>query len=244
MALIAAHLDIIKKIQTQLLQGTSRISLLSLGYPDALITDAALKATLTPEQYSELIPVKDSEAILRWHGMGGMIPQVTNTQRLLSAMHLDAHYIDISPSRGIEEAVDLNHPLPTHLKSRFHLTLDLGTIEHCFNIGQCMMNVAGSVMLGGVVVHSNPIGFYDHGFFNFTPSFYTDFYGQNGFTIHYMKGLVGTPLSYELFDLGPQWRTQPLPAKSIVLVIAQRTEAKPIKWPVQDKYLANPGLKR
>lgn len=244
MALIAIHLELMRLARQQLLGDSSgAVSLLSLGYPDPLIAESGLDLLLTKEQRESLAYVEHPEPILQWHGMGGMLPRLVETDSLFKAMGFDGHYIDLHPSRGCEEAVDLNLPLPTHLRNRFRMVLDLGTTEHCFNIGQCMMNIAASLQQGGVVLHSNPIGFYDHGFFNFTPSFYLDFYQQNGFTLHFFRGLTGTPLHYELFDLGPQWKAQPLPAKSIVLAVAQRTQMQEIIWPTQSKYRTNPNLK-
>lgn len=244
MALIALHLELLARILEQWKSKPGPYRLLSLGYPDALITDAALKSALSAQQYAQLAFLPDSAPVARWHGIEGQLPRLVETDSLLKAMGFDAHYIDVHPSRGMEEKVDLNEALPPHLRQAFDIVLDLGTVEHCFNIGQAMMNVAQCLVAGGIALHSNPFAFHDHGFYNLTPSFYNDFYKQNGFAVPYMKGITfpQTPLQCQSFEIGAQLKTQALPPRSVILVIAQRAQIQPLVWPTQEKYRKSPGL--
>ncbi len=239
MALIAAHLELILQIAGKL---GEKPRTLSLGYPDALIT-AEMLSRLLGEKAKNLKPRADSEAILRWHHLEGRLPHVVDTEALFEAAGVACEFIDISPSRGVERQADLNHPLSADFTGRYKLVLDLGTLEHCFNIGQAMVNVANCLEPGGFVLHSHPLAHYNHGFFNFSPTFYADFYGQNGFQLIFLKGLAGSTLEYQVFELDQRWQAQALPVRSQVLVIAQKVKAQDINWPMQGKYRKNPELK-
>lgn len=63
----------------------------------------------------------------------------------------------------------------------YDLVIDGGTLEHCFNVGVYMETVLRLVKVGGRVLHISPCqGYANHGFFNFQPTFFFDFYGENG----------------------------------------------------------------
>lgn len=84
--------------------------------------------------------------------------------------------------------VDLNRPLPPELIGRFDLVYDGGTIEHCFNAPQAMINVVSALAPGGRVIHHVPMNnWVDHGFYQISPTLFFDFYGANGFIDPRMK---------------------------------------------------------
>lgn len=77
---------------------------------------------------------------------------------------------------------DLNTVVPHELRDRFNLILDGGTIEHIFDVRQVMENIVRMCRKGGWVVHFTPASNYlDHGLYSFSPRFFYDFYGSNGF---------------------------------------------------------------
>lgn len=77
---------------------------------------------------------------------------------------------------------DLNYPV--HLDTRFDMVLNLGTAEHIFNVFQFFKTVHDLTAPGGLMVHGMPFtGWYDHGFYNFQPTFYWDLALQNRYTI-------------------------------------------------------------
>lgn len=95
----------------------------------------------------------------------------------------DVLALDHSDFEGAEITWDLNLPVPAELRNRFGLILDGGTLEHVFDVRQAFSNVASMLKAGGDVYHMSPINNYcNHGFYQFSPTFFYDFYLRNGFT--------------------------------------------------------------
>jgi len=96
---------------------------------------------------------------------------------------LEALALDHSDYEQAEIIWDLNRPLPAELEGRFGLVLDGGTLEHVFDTRVALANVARMLAPGGRVLHTNPTTNYAaHGFYQFSPTFYYDWYAANGFT--------------------------------------------------------------
>ncbi len=91
-------------------------------------------------------------------------------------------YLDLDKYDSDNPALlhDLNNPVPPELEDRFGLVFDGGTIEHIFDVRQVMANITRMLRLRGCVVHLCSFGM-DHGFYAFSPGFFFDFYGANGF---------------------------------------------------------------
>ena len=160
-------------------------------------------------------------------------PNCTGCELCLPACPVDC--IDIVASRGCERIFDLNYPQDMGLHD---LVLDCGTVEHCFNIGQAIINAANAVEEGGVIFHTPPISMINHGFYNLSPTVLYDFYTQNGWGIEFMAGVQGKTL----FPLDPIGR-QSVPSECSMYMVARRTNMNPMVFPTQSKYLANPDLK-
>ncbi|MGH6693484.1 MAG: hypothetical protein ACREF4_22690, partial [Gammaproteobacteria bacterium] len=123
------------------------------------------------------------------------------------------------------------------------LLLDTGTIEHCFNIGQAAVNLATLVKQGGFIIQGLPFNMYNHGFYNINPTWFHDFFPDNGFEIVFLKGATDWLTAPKVFDLPPFSRFNEAPPNAGIYVVARRVEVKPIKFPVQRKYQVNPGLR-
>lgn len=91
-------------------------------------------------------------------------------------------YLDLDKFDSDSPALrhDLNDPVPLELEGRFGLVFDGGTIEHIFDVRQVMANITRMLRPGGCAVHICSFGM-DHGFYAFSPGFFFDFYGANGF---------------------------------------------------------------
>ena len=77
---------------------------------------------------------------------------------------------------------DLNRPLPASLHGRYSLVYDGGTTEHCFAVPQVLSNAVMLLAPGGRVIHHLPMNnMVDHGFYQFSPTLFFDFYEANGF---------------------------------------------------------------
>ena len=95
---------------------------------------------------------------------------------------LELFALDITDYEGADYIVDLNLPVPHELEDRFSLILDGGTLEHVFDLKQAFHNVNRMLKPGGRVIHMNPASNYvEHGFYQFSPSLFYDYYGINGF---------------------------------------------------------------
>lgn len=147
---------------------------------------------------------------------------------------------------------DLNRPLPKEWAGRFDCVYDGGTIEHVFNVAQSLKSVVRLLKVGGRAIHVAVMSNYiDHGFYQFSPTLFWDFYTANGFAVErmYLADLLVsgsleflhpwrlfryTPGSCDHFNSGA-WGFSPWPA--IVWCVARKVEDRPeIVAPRQSLY--------
>lgn len=215
-----------------------------LGYPDVLVSDDQARQILGEETAARLSYRPDSDQILAWHRLGSKLDRVIDAQSLFAAMGMRFTVIDLVASRGGERIVDLNYQVAPDLVGAFDIVLDAGTMEHCFNVGQAVRNILDMAKVGGFVIHLNPMTMINHGFFNFSPTFYHDFYGQNGHQL--MAPIHGVAVdgidvkSYKLDHVKRQNVTDP---NGMVMCVVRKGHDRPPTWPMQSKYLSNPTLK-
>lgn len=90
--------------------------------------------------------------------------------------------MDFSAFENAELVHDLNLPVPENLHHRFGLIVDSGTIEHVFDTRQVFVNIVRMLKPGARVLHLAPSNNYvNHGFYQFSPTLFFDFYNANGF---------------------------------------------------------------
>lgn len=200
---------------------------LSLGYPDLV---------LTSDQFTEITGKTCTETTDHgsWHSVIYPLPETIHAFSLLGS---SLEYIDIHSSRGGEKVIDLNYP---QTLDKFDLVIDPGTLEHCFNIGQALVNVASAVKVGGFIYHGSPLTMINHGFYNLCPTLFNDFYIQNGFEVEISVNMRNAkeeaiPIEHYVHRFGC------IPECSL-LVIAKRISEKEITYPIQTKYRENPNL--
>jgi len=134
--------------------------------------------------------------------------------------------------------------LPTEFTGRYDLVYDGGTMEHCFNVGQVMRNILALAKVSGRIVHVNPLNYFNHGFFNFNPTFYHDFYVQSGHRLaSEFYGLFGPVLDSQVVTLPALQRFNAAPEGMAVMIAAQKLHDAEPAWPMQTKYRANPDLR-
>ena len=94
----------------------------------------------------------------------------------------DVKALDCSDYEKPDVVCDLNEPAPPELRGRFSTVLDGGTLEHVFDVKQALTNIALMLKPGGTVIHilpaNNQAG---HGFYQFSPTLFFDYYKANGF---------------------------------------------------------------
>lgn len=78
--------------------------------------------------------------------------------------------------------LDLNAPLP--LKCCYDISINHGTAEHIFNIGQVFRSMHDWTKAGGLMIHESPCtGWLDHGFYTLQPTLFYDLAAANGYKI-------------------------------------------------------------
>ena len=108
--------------------------------------------------------------------------------------------IDLDGRRGQCVRHDLN--LPFEHNRQYDLLLDFGTLEHVFNVAQAFETCHKLTRPGGTMIHLLPCqGQYDHGFFNFHPTFFFDLAAANFY--HVVCGILvdDTMIPNTLVDL-------------------------------------------
>lgn len=94
----------------------------------------------------------------------------------------EASAMDVSDYERPDFIHDLSAPVPPELCERFGLIIDGGTLEHVFDVRQCLVNISKMLKQGGRVVHMSPASnFIDHGYYCLSPRLFSDFYAANKF---------------------------------------------------------------
>jgi SAM-dependent methyltransferase len=101
----------------------------------------------------------------------------------------DLHALDVSPHEGADIVHDLNEPVPSELEARFDIVLDVGSLEHVFDVPTALRSYMRMVRPGGrlviVTMANNHCG---HGFYQFSPElFYRVMSERNGYAVERME---------------------------------------------------------
>ena len=123
-------------------------------------------------------------------------PGMVSFQSVLALLGFDQYYdLDLNGRAAI--TCDFSQPLAPELVGKAGVVIDIGTCEHIFNLAQVFANIVELLKPGGMVIHLAPLSWYNHGFVNFNPLFFREFYEHNGFTV-LDHGLIVTPFEYPL----------------------------------------------
>jgi hypothetical protein len=109
-------------------------------------------------------------------------------------------YFDIDLNEQADYRLDLSQPLPPEFRGVAQSVIDVGTTEHIFNAPQAFKNIVEMLRPGGVVMHLSPVSWHNHGFYNFNPLLFNEFYAANGFA-RLQHGLLLSPLQYPLYAI-------------------------------------------
>jgi len=143
---------------------------------------------------------------------------------------------------GTERALKLDLNNPIDLQRQFDVVMNLGTVEHVFNVAQAMKTVHDHTRPGGLMVHGLPFaGWVDHGFYSFNPTFYWDLAAANGYSVLaavYAEAspvkMVSLPNRERILEMARDGQI----GKNALIYVAMRrpAEALPFRVPIQGYY--------
>lgn len=104
---------------------------------------------------------------------------------------------DVSRVEGADHIVDLNdRTAASAIGAQFDLVFDSGTLEHVFHVPNALCNIFDCLEVGGCVMHVSPVNNHvDHGFYQFSPTLFVDYYAANGYEL----------LDCQLIQYGPDF---------------------------------------
>jgi SAM-dependent methyltransferase len=154
----------------------------------------------------------------------------------------EVHALDCSDFEGATIVHDLNVPVPAALWSRFDLIVDGGTLEHVFDVRQSLTNIGRMLTPGGRVVHVSPANnWVNHGFYQFSPTLFYDFYAANGFVD--LRGYLAehdpyrlTSHPWEFFEVGVEGRLGSRWGLMTVFVAQKTAQSTADRIPQQSHY--------
>lgn len=122
-----------------------------------------------------------SNKIPSWEGT--LRAKNTNAQSLFKILGADNVYVaDISDYENPDFLIDLNYPVDPAYHDRFDTIVDVGTLEHLFDVPTALENIIKMLKHNGTLVSVLPSSnLIDHGFYSFSPTLFYDFFMTNGF---------------------------------------------------------------
>jgi hypothetical protein len=170
-----------------------------------------------------------------WHGMH-QLEEIIETSDFFKKLNCEADYFDFAKIRGEEIIVDLNVPLDQKYHEKYDLVVDTGTLEHCFNVGIAFENMCKLACVGGLIISAAPMTKINHGFWNFSPCAYENYFSQNKFKILFLGAFYKENGKIKKIKIDSNKR-QNSPPESLLLCVARRTQQSTFNLPIQKKYL-------
>ena len=100
---------------------------------------------------------------------------------------IDAYTLDLFDQEA-NFSFDLNNPAPVEHVNKYNAVIDIGTIEHIFDIKQVIATSFSMIKNGGIyMLHTIANGAYLHGFYAISPEVIKLALSINGFEILYFK---------------------------------------------------------
>ena len=92
--------------------------------------------------------------------------------------------LDASAYEGADYIHDMNMPVSRGMREKWDVIFDGGTLEHVFDVKQSLENIHSMLRTNGVIIHVSPSNNHvDHGFYQFSPTLFFDFYSVNAWEI-------------------------------------------------------------
>jgi hypothetical protein len=149
-----------------------------LGDVDAVVQDPDERAALK-RQLKEVIAKVRKGTEIETQEVAWQLPKIFYRMFFGSQ---DVVSIDL---HGTETSLKLDLNQPFDLGRQFPVTVNNGTAEHIFNVGQFFASVHRCTAPNGLMIHEGPLinGWVDHGFVNFQPTLFFDMARANRYKI-------------------------------------------------------------
>lgn len=172
----------------------------------------------------------------------------TNSQAALTLLGADKVVVtDVSDYENPDFLMDFNQPVDRSRYSTFDVVLDVGTLEHIFDVPTALENMIRMTKVGGEIILILPAsGAIDHGFYSFSPTLLHDYFKANGFENFscYLRAGCSTLFYnrktrlYRYNQLGSEYLLSSFKGGTEVAFFATKTrEMDSIQKPVQSRYV-------
>lgn len=127
------------------------------------------------------------------------------------------HSIDVSDYQDADIICNLNNPIPDSYVSSYDVIVDAGTLEHLANLSTALSNIFALLRTNGIYYFGLPCNnWVDHGFFQFSPTFFHDMCTDN------------PGLELVSFHLGTQKKYYDYAMQNPAFIQALRSSRKPL----------------
>jgi FkbM family methyltransferase len=184
------------------------------------------------------IPITDAEEreILRYAFSESLFKK-------LGATVVDS--IDASGYEGASIIHDFNEPIDTSLVRAYTCMVDFGSLEHVFNTPVALKNCTDLLEVGGYFISvSIANNFMGHGFYQFSPELFFNYFAHNGFTQIevFLMPFRAVPYLFRVANPGDfQGRVELVNAEPVCIgVIAKKIKhLDKARYPIQSDYRDN-----
>lgn len=109
----------------------------------------------------------------------------TNASVVLTLLGADRVFAaDASDYENPDFIIDLNDEISKNYYEKFDVIIDMGTMEHVFDIPTALGNIVKMLKKSGDVILASPSSnSIDHGFYSFSPTLFFDFFSLTDFLI-------------------------------------------------------------
>jgi len=147
---------------------------------------------------------KHEARILAQRGVFANVPKERFSHHLFVEVlgATSCHSLDVSDYQQCEIICNLNQPIAQAHIGQYDVVFDGGTLEHLSNLAMALGNIFGLLRLSGIYYFGGPCNnWVDHGFFQFSPTFYSDLCLDNP-DLELLDLHVSTPQRY--YDFASQ----------------------------------------